>query len=228
MTYAVSEYQAQRSKAGLGMSLLINGGAIAALILIPSAVIIEQGPDEWKPQPISKVRLTPPPPPEPTPQPEPNTNTVKKIETKVTNPKPIVHVPTNPIIDPGFGQYESDTKAIAPTPVIGSGVDFPISAKPDPVFVGPSLNQRYASGFQPHYPSSLRRQGISGDVNVKVLVGTDGRVKQIQKLDAAHPGFFEATRKQALSKWRFIPATEDGKKVEAWFTISVKFELDDE
>jgi len=226
MSYAVSKYQPQRSKAGVAMSLLINGGAIAALILFPSVVILQDQAEPWTPEPPTTVPLDPPKPEPLPPVEEPiQQNTKSVVETPVT----LVEVPT-----PNYASNDADTDlpvTIYDMPDIPTydepAAEFPVIVyQPKPVFVGPALNQRYASGFQPNYPPSLRRQEITGDVRVKVLVGTNGRVKQVQELGATHPDFFAATKKQALRNWRFIPATEDGRKVEAWFTISVKFEME--
>ena len=60
---------------------------------------------------------------------------------------------------------------------------------------------------------------------VTVLVGTDGRVKDIQLIESPHEDFWSATRKQALRKWRFTPATKDGKPVESWMTLKVLFQI---
>ena len=45
---------------------------------------------------------------------------------------------------------------------------------------------------------------------LRILVGTDGRVRQVQILNATDPDFARATEKQALKAWRFKPATRDG------------------
>ena len=95
----------------------------------------------------------------------------------------------------------------------------------EPVFVQPKLNTRYAGQFQPRYPAGLLRLEEEGVVSVKVLVGTNGRAKDIKLLSTPHPDFWESTRKHALRKWRFTPATEDGKPVESWITLKVKFEI---
>jgi len=62
-------------------------------------------------------------------------------------------------------------------------------------------------------------------VVVRVLVGTDGRVKAIERVSATSDAFFAATRRQALSQWRFRPATRDGVGVESWYRMSVTFVL---
>ena len=60
---------------------------------------------------------------------------------------------------------------------------------------------------------------------MRVLVGSDGRVKQIELIDSPHADFWNATRKQALKYWRLTPATQDGKPVESWMTLKVRFEI---
>lgn len=101
----------------------------------------------------------------------------------------------------------------------------PIKIAPDPVIVGASLNRRYAGDFQPAYPVGQLRREREGIVSVRVLVGTDGRVKDIQLIESPHQDFWTATRKQALGKWRFTAATQDGKPIESWMTLKVRFEI---
>lgn len=80
--------------------------------------------------------------------------------------------------------------------------------------------------LQPAYPPSLARQEIEGVVTVRVLIGTDGRVKEVQQVSATDPEFFRATQRQALRHWRFKPATRDGIAVESWRQMTVRFKLE--
>jgi protein TonB len=98
----------------------------------------------------------------------------------------------------------------------------------DPVFKGAQINPRYAGALQPVYPPGMIREEREGVVTVRVLVGIDGRVKALEAVRADAPTFLETTRKQALSKWRFLPATRDGEPVESWREMTVRFELPDE
>ena len=112
----------------------------------------------------------------------------------------------------------------------GTGVS---GVKVDPiklpsVLVDPQIDSRFASGFQPTYPADERRAGNQGRVVVRVLIGVDGRVKEVEKLLATSDSFFEVTRRRALEKWRFKPGTRDGVPVEAWRTMSVTFVLNDD
>ncbi len=67
---------------------------------------------------------------------------------------------------------------------------------------------------------------MTGSVTVVVTIGTDGRVKNVEKVRAASEAFYRATEQQALRHWRFKPATVDGKPVESRKTMTVHFRLD--
>ncbi|TKD52329.1 TonB family protein [Sphingomonas baiyangensis] len=95
-----------------------------------------------------------------------------------------------------------------------------------PVMTGAEIDPRFAGRFQPDYPAAERRAEISGRVTVRVRVGADGRVKAVERIAAASDGLFEATRRQALSAWRFRPATSDGVAIESWKVMTVRFELE--
>ena len=99
---------------------------------------------------------------------------------------------------------------------------------PLPALIGASMDSRYAGDFQPAYPPAERRASREGRVVVRVLIGVDGRVKQIEKVSATSDAFFAATRQRALSKWRFKPATRGDVPVEQWKQMSVSFVLRDD
>ncbi|WP_238147137.1 energy transducer TonB [Rhizorhabdus dicambivorans] len=100
-----------------------------------------------------------------------------------------------------------------------------IPAIPDPVFITATIDPAAMPRFQPDYPPELIRADIEGTATVRVLIGVDGRVKSVELVSAAHPGFFEATRRQALRYWKFKPATRDGIAVESWRTMTVRFNI---
>ncbi|RZM18162.1 MAG: TonB family protein, partial [Sphingomonas sp.] len=109
-----------------------------------------------------------------------------------------------------------------------SGSAGTIPLPPPPVLTAARIDLRYRDSFQPAYPADERLAEHEGRVVVRVLVGTDGRVKQVEAISAASPAFLEATRRQALTRWRFTPATRDGVAVEAWQQMAVRFQLGQE
>jgi periplasmic protein TonB len=95
----------------------------------------------------------------------------------------------------------------------------------EPVLKPAKLNPRYAGALQPEYPPGMIREEKEGAVTIKVLIGVDGRVKQVEPIRFDEDAFLAATRKQALSSWRFLPATKDGEPVESWKEMTVRFQM---
>jgi len=211
----------QRTKfdpASMGLALALNGTIVIGLIAFAAPTMVHRIIDP----PITVITVAPPSPP---PPPEPATPEVKSQTPtpleRVVVPETIVPTPTvdHPYVAP-------------PTPPgpIGGTIDggFVAPVKPPPVMVGAKRDLRFADSFQPEYPAGERRAEHQGRVVVRVLIGVDGRVKQVQKVSAASDAFFEATERRALQKWRFKPATRDGVPIETWDTLAVSFVLNDE
>ena len=77
----------------------------------------------------------------------------------------------------------------------------------------------------PEYTDKARRAKLEGQVSVEVTVNKKGRVTQAKQLG---PKLGMGLDKQALKaarKWRFEPATRDGKPIAATERIVVTFEL---
>jgi protein TonB len=164
------------------------------------------------------------------PKPEPVEEVKPIVATKlppVVIPKPLV--PVEPVaLDP---EPFTITPISGPASGSGTGLD-PITILPPqptptpmPVLTRPQMDARYARDFQPPYPPSEQRAGREGLVSVRVLIGADGRVKQIEKIAAASDAFWAVTERQALTRWRFRPATRDGVAMEAWREMTVRFEM---
>lgn len=201
------------SPSGLAVVVVLHAAALTALILA-------KGPQVLAPPPIFTVSSIPDvkdPPPEPAPPPKPEQRTAPAPRLDTPPPlvptltEPSVRIDTPPAIDPiPLGPVIQPVESAAPVP--------------EPKLVDAVLDPR-RSVLQPDYPPRLARQEIEGKATVKVLIGTDGRVKQVLPVSADDPLFHEATVRQALRAWRFTPATRDGVAVESWRTMTVRFEL---
>lgn len=218
--YADRSRRSKPSPASLAAAIAINAAMIAALIT--SAPKIFTAPDV--PFTAYPVDADPPPPP---PEPE------KRVESKQPTPDPLPYTP--PPIERALTPPDTMIGSVDPQPKVdvfqppatgdpGSGT-LPLDPpKPAPVLVDAKPDPR--SVFQPDYPPAERRAGAEGAVTVRVLIGADGRVKAVEQVRAASPAFFEATRRQALNRWRFAPATRDGVPVESWRVMTVRFVLE--
>jgi protein TonB len=91
------------------------------------------------------------------------------------------------------------------------------------VFVKP----RRAKPSKPPYPSTLKAQGLEGDVQVRVSLDTSGKVIQVTILKSSgQEAFDEAARKAALAE-SFTPATRDGTAVPFTLSYSYRFRIEE-
>lgn len=78
------------------------------------------------------------------------------------------------------------------------------------------------SGNDPEYPDSLRRARREGRIVMRVLVGRDGRVRDVQVTSSDHPAFSESSIR-AVHTWRYEPAISGGRAVDVWLTVPIRF-----
>lgn len=221
--------QRRFSPGSMGVALAINGGLITALVLLGSQAVRPRPDDSI----IARhIPLPSPPriPEQPKPKPRADVQPAPRLSYQ---PRPI---PDIPVDRPTF--ESADSMAAEPATTlpgrmsgagVGTGTDTGVVVdppKPAPVLVDAAPDARYLDDFQPPYPPSERRAERDGVVTVRVQVGANGRVLAIEPVRATSDAFFEATRRQALSRWRFRPATRDGVPVETTRVMTVRFEME--
>ncbi len=220
--YAEHRYQPRQSRTvSLGAAFAINGAIIVGLIYAAPGIVKVVNPGVIE---AYNVREVPPPPPDPVEKPT--------IEAKTPSQRPIV-APDPLVKTDTEAAFETTDEILPDQPPITKPVDTgpPVVAdppRPVAVFSAARRDSRYADDFQPQYPASELRAQRDGKVSVRVLVGADGRVKAVEQLSATSAAFFEATKRQALSRWRFKPATRGGVAEESWMTLSVTFRIQDQ
>jgi len=74
----------------------------------------------------------------------------------------------------------------------------------------------------PVYPADLRREGVSGVVMLKCTIDEQGNVTEAL-VEKSSNNAFEIPAQDAVKKWRFKPAKQDGNPVAIKVSIPVKF-----
>jgi TonB family protein len=87
--------------------------------------------------------------------------------------------------------------------------------------VTPPIRTRMVS---PDYPSVARAAELEGDVVLRAIVGPDGRVRDVEVLQAVHPVLDEAARKAVL-RYEYRPGRRNGIAESAIVRITVSFRL---
>jgi protein TonB len=156
-------------------------------------------------------RFQPPPPPEVLPQaparrvpvPDPTPNEPEPL--RVLEPAPVeIALP----VDTLLGDLPTPPPLEPATRVVGGEVLAPVRLHaPSPV-----------------YPEVARRIRKEGVVVLELRLGADGSIAALRPLTALGFGL-EESAVEAVSKWRFAPATYRGKPVPVLYNLSVKFSL---
>lgn len=74
------------------------------------------------------------------------------------------------------------------------------------------------------YPAEAQRQRIQGDVVVRVLVDTTGRVMRHVVIQEVHPSLLKAVESH-IDSLRFSPAMQGGKPIVFWVNVLFPFSL---
>jgi protein TonB len=184
---------------------------------------------------VSLQRLPPPKLPQELERQPPKPNEapvdVTRQKPRLTRPVPIlVDTPTTDPVPPDtqVKQYEIGDELLPgePGPPMPEGAaDGTELAASDP---GPTYKKAVPTDvIEPDYPPQCRRLGIEGKVRVKVLVGTNGRAKEVVVDTSSGDVLLDQAALEAVRKWRFEPAQRDGKEIQAWLAVPIRFELID-
>jgi TonB family protein len=74
----------------------------------------------------------------------------------------------------------------------------------------------------PFYPEKLRRQGVEGEVLLRVGIDEEGLVTGVQVEKSLHP-YLDSAAVLALLQWKYEPFLQDGEPTPAVFDVSVGF-----
>jgi len=134
----------------------------------------------------------------------------------------------------------TDTTATTSTePQTASAEPEPMPPPPQPAPVVPATTDRTgvyaavpAGGTQPEeidrviprYPLAARAAHIEGSVVVRGIVRRDGTIDDVEVIKDLPYGLGDAAR-EAVSRWRFRPASVHGDPIDVYYTVTVNFRL---
>lgn len=108
-----------------------------------------------------------------------------------------------------------------------SGITEVIATEPQEVLVvQPVLTKaKLLKSVDPKYPSLAKRRRIELDVLVNFTIGRDGRVKDLSFERKDKSNYFKSTIRNAMAKWRFVPAIENDQVIESKMSKIFSFSL---
>ena len=76
----------------------------------------------------------------------------------------------------------------------------------------------------PHYPEEARHARVQGVVILQTIIDKLGNVTDVKVLKGLPSGLTEAAV-EAVSSWRFKPATLEGEPVAVYYLVTVSFSV---
>ncbi|QIK78730.1 hypothetical protein G7077_07305 [Sphingomonas piscis] len=204
--------------------LLIIGGHVAVVALAMSAKFIIDASPRTPPTMIDLIeteKIPVPPPPEDNAPPQ---HAAPKSDPYV----PRVPTPMPP--QPGTSM-STTAEPTGPTgPVAGTDPAIlvpltPPTPIPVPVRLGPRLATP-ASALRPPYPTSKLDSQEEASLRLRLTIDERGRVVAVDPVGANDPAFLNAARRHLIAKWRYQPATVDGKTIQSTTVITLRFQLE--
>lgn len=195
------------------------------------------------PRPVMVSLITPEPAPEaPKPEitpPKPLPATPKPVKKKA-EPKPAMK--PEPVVQPEPQLVSKATENI-PAPAVESPAPTPpaleITPPPQPEVAKaappapeeelpvdpPRFNADYLDNPAPGYPSLSRRLGEEGRVLLRVHVAAGGTAKSVVLHKSSGYDRLDQVALNTVRKWRFVPARQGDKPLEAWVIVPIQFSL---
>lgn len=96
-----------------------------------------------------------------------------------------------------------------------------------PVMSAPRFDAAYLNNPSPAYPALSRRYNETGKVLLKVRVSPEGLAVAVDIAQSSNSARLDEAARQAVSRWRFIPARLGEQAMAADVLVPIVFRLDD-
>lgn len=122
-------------------------------------------------------------------------------------------------------------RAVAPAtapaapPALPVPASAPARAGAAPLITPPRLVAGMASDEPPRYPAIARARGEQGRVVLRVMVAASGLPTAVTVGTSSGHEALDRAARDAVRRWRFVPAEQDGHRVAAVAEVPVLFRL---
>lgn len=173
------------------------------------------------PKPPEQVQKPPPPKPQPVRKPPPPKAAPAKPAEPVLTRSATALASSEP--EPAPAIAEPPPAAPAPAPAAAP----PAPAAPAPAaVVAARFDADYLNNPAPAYPPLSRRMREEGKVMLRVLVTTDGLPGSIEVARSSGSERLDDAARNAVRRWRFVPARQGERAIEASVLVPIIFKLE--
>ncbi|WP_200305798.1 energy transducer TonB, partial [Paracraurococcus ruber] len=79
----------------------------------------------------------------------------------------------------------------------------------------------------PDYPLRAREAGIEGTALLRLRIAGDGTLQEVRLLRSAGNRWLDEAAQAAARRWEIAPTLRDGRPIEAWVEVPVRFRLEE-
>lgn len=165
---------------------------------------------------VSAPQLTPPAMPQ-----KPTEQQTPRREKSVSQPRPVLAMPAQ--------QANAPAAFTVPEPLVASPATPPAPPSSAPqitTITSARFDAAYLHNPHPEYPPLSRRLGEEGKVLLKVRVTPEGRPAAVDLEKSSNFDRLDEAARQAVARWRFIPAKRGDEPIEASVIVPIVFRLD--
>lgn len=202
---------------------LVRWGLVAALhvVLLYGILHFSVRQEQQPSLPNIAVRLLPMQEvkqPEPPPPPRPATPVRKAVPLQ---PQPVLAAKA-PEAPASFAVAPQPPAPPAPAPIAAA----PAPAPAAPAVTAARFDADYLHNPKPVYPPFSRRAGEEGRVLLRVRVSPAGTAAELEIKQSSGFARLDNAAREAVAKWRFVPAKRGDEAIESWVTVPITFALD--
>ncbi|MGQ0510831.1 MAG: energy transducer TonB [Betaproteobacteria bacterium] len=160
----------------------------------------------------------------------------KPPEPKIEPPKPrpVARPPVPRPVEPPpviTAAAEAPSPVVAPpspppSPPAPIEAPPPVAAPAPAPFVPPVFDADYLDNPPPVFPAISRRMGEQGRVILRVLVSPGGGAAEVQVRSSSGHDRLDHAAREAVRRWKFVPARRGEQAVSAWVLIPISFRLE--
>lgn len=94
------------------------------------------------------------------------------------------------------------------------------------VITKPLFDAAYLQNPAPEYPAQAKRRNMEGTVMLDVVVSQVGAARSVYIAESSGFALLDESAKNAVSRWKFVPAKRGGETVEARVMVPIEFRLE--
>nr|WP_286206740.1 energy transducer TonB [Thauera linaloolentis] len=162
------------------------------------------------------------------PEPAPVARLPRKKAPAPVQPRRVAKAPAETAVtlpaaaEPTVQAQDSEVEAAAPPAAAPAAHGTPAA---EPGMVAPRFDADYLNNPAPAYPLQARRRREEGEVLLLVMVSEDGLPRRITLARSSGSRQLDAAARDAVERWRFVPARRGERAVEASVLVPVVFKL---